>query len=165
MPGMSKSARNPTVMMLNQIEIHPPTWWRKGYFSLKRFFLKVAHHSLASWVADVHGKLHGDRHGGDDQAVPHQQQDVDGHLDCCERAKLYGPNGDETEKEEDDSPTEEKADQELLEPPLEGVGSPGHQDGGDGADQGGPDAKVVHPVLREALCVNADLGQVDHLAR
>ena len=26
MPGMSKSARNPTVMMLNQIEIHPPTW-------------------------------------------------------------------------------------------------------------------------------------------
>ena len=26
MPGMSKSARNPTVMMLNQIEIQPPTW-------------------------------------------------------------------------------------------------------------------------------------------
>ena len=27
MPGMSKSARNATVMMLNQIEIHPPTWF------------------------------------------------------------------------------------------------------------------------------------------
>ena len=43
--------------------------------------LKVAHHSLAGRVADVHGQLHGDRHGGDDQAVPQKQQDVDGHLD------------------------------------------------------------------------------------
>ena len=40
MPGMSKSARNPTVMMLNQIEIHPPTWWKKGIFLIKKIILK-----------------------------------------------------------------------------------------------------------------------------
>ena len=78
---------------------------------------------------------------------------------------MYGPDGDETEEEEDDGPAEEEPHQELLEAPLEGVGGSGHQYGCDRADQGCPDAQVVHPVLRQALCIDTYLSQVDHLMR
>ena len=70
---------------------------------------------------------------------------------------------DEAQQEEHERCKAEQPHHGLLQSPLELVGQPGEEDGGDGTDEGSVHTEVVDPVLCQAVVRrDTDLGEVHH---